>query len=701
MNLVHPSNVQGSSRSRAVASRLFVRGLMIACMVVASVVPNRDVLAQPGSSEQIIQQLQAIRAAGDTSPEAAQALKKIESAIADSAPYALRRELAKTRMFVLQDSLDSEEALKAVESLRKLAEAKGDVDTVSLMDIRRIYMSHADDDIGKFIGQLNEVRAKIRSDASPEVMEALELSYGNMYFDAGNFDTALRHQLAALDWAEKLPLGSDRARLFRLGTIADLYNAMELPEQALAYLDQAQAQPNATIPARNRISLLATRVIALMKLDRMGDAEAVFSQVEDLAGSDDSTFTALRIGTLRAEMLLASAKPESALARIDAVETLAGQSGSAYYLARAWLLRGEAQIQLNRVVAGIALMDKAIDFFQGKGQMIDVLDGLDREIRMLREKKQFEGALRLMDRRQQLWSQLFRNERGRAIAEVEALHTAQALEHQVVTLSSENRIQEQRLRAERLGKVLALVLALFAIGVSAWLFRAIRRARGERDRLSEVVRLDALTGAASRYQFQRRHAQTPAAESPGLVKRTLLLLDIDHFKAINDQHGHEAGDAVLKAVVERVRRSVTKDDEIYRWGGEEFLVIFKHRDDESLFQTVLGLLVEIESKPVPWHGQVIAVRISGGWVQHPLDDGWKTPLTDAIRWADAALYHAKNSGRRRIEKVELTDNGRLKLVNRRPVDMPQLLDWQRSGYVNLRTVQSGDSSKKETEELSV
>ncbi len=661
---------------------------MILCMGYGSVIVIPDALAQATQAVEVIQQLQNLRAAGDTSPEAAQKLEHIETGIPADAPYALRRELAKTRMFVLQDSLDTAETLKQIESLRKLAEANGDADTVSLMDIRRIYMSHTDDDIGKFIDQLNDVRTRIRSDASPEVMEALELSYGNMYFDAGNFDTALRHQLAALDWAEKLTLGSDRARLFRVGTIADLYNAMDLPDQAIEYLDRALAEPKATIPVLNRISLLATRVVTLMKLGKIAEAQATFAQVEELAQSDDSTFTKLRLGTLRAELLLDTAEPQHAIEAINRTEALAAESESSYYVTRSWLLRGQAQIQMDQVDAGSALMDKAIDDFQGKGQMIDVLEGLDRQIRVLREKKEYDRALGLMDRRQQLWSQLFRNERGRAIAEVEARHSAKTLEHQIETLSTENRIQEQSLRAERLGKMLAVVLALFAISVSAFLFRAIQRARKERDKLSAAVRLDALTGASSRYQFQRQHVQESRPKRPMTTECDLLLLDIDHFKAINDQHGHEAGDAVLKAVVERIRRVVTKDDELYRWGGEEFLVIFKHRDDVSLQRDMRRLLVEVENTPVPWHGQTIPIRVSGGWVHYPLNKGWQAPLVDAIRWADAALYHAKNSGRRRIEKVELTDDGRLKLVNRRPIDMPQLLDWQRRGYVTLHTVQS-------------
>lgn len=661
---------------------------MILCIAFGSMTASHDALAQSTQTGQIIQQLQDLRAAGDISPESEQKLEQIEARIPADASYALRRELAKARMFVLQDSLDSDETLKLIGSLRKLAEANGDADTVSLMDIRRIYMSHTDDDIGKFIDQLNEVRTQIRSDASPEVMEALELSYGNMYFDAGNFDTALRHQLAALDWAAKLSLGSERARLFRLGTIADLYNAMDLPEQAIEYLDRALAPPVATIPALNRISLMATRVVALMKLGKMTEAEATFAQVEELARADDSTFMKLRLGTLHAEILLDTAEPQRAIETIDETEALAAESESSYYIARSWLLRGQAQIQLDQVDAGISLMGKAIDYFQSKGQMIDVLEGLDRQIRVLREKKEYDRALGLMDRRQQFWSQLFRNERGRAIAEVEARHSAKTLEHQIEALSTENRIQEQSLHAERLGKMLALVLALFAISVSAFLFRAIQRARKERDKLSDAVRLDTLTGASSRYQFQRQYVQEPRPKRPMETECDLLLLDIDHFKAINDQHGHEAGDAVLKAMVERIRRVAIKDDELYRWGGEEFLVIFKSRDDLSLQRDVLRLLAEIENTPVPWHGQSIPIRVSGGWVHFPLNEGWQAPLADAIRWADAALYHAKNSGRRRIEKVELTDSGRLKLVNRRPIDMPQLLDWQRRGYVNLRTVQS-------------
>ncbi|HET9032331.1 MAG TPA: hypothetical protein VFN25_05425 [Dokdonella sp.] len=101
----------------------------------------------------------------------------------------------------------------------------------------------------------------------------------------------MRHQLAALDWADKLPRRRLSARLFRLGTISDLYNAMGLPESALETIDKALAQSVESIPLQNRISLLDTRSAALVKTGDFGAAEKSLTEAEELARGGSPVFT--------------------------------------------------------------------------------------------------------------------------------------------------------------------------------------------------------------------------------------------------------------------------------------------------------------------------------------------------------------------------------------------------------------------------
>lgn len=660
------------------------------CIGLMLMLASASSLAQPAASDDLVSQLRALRATGETTPAAVRQLKQIEARIPAKAAYPVQRALMLTQLVIEDEVLDTEHKLAMMRELRDMAQAHGDADTVSLMDIERIYMSHTDDDIGKYLDQLNAVRARIHPIVSPEVMEALERSYGNMYFDVGNFDTALRHQFAALDWAAKLPIGALRAQLYRLATIAEIYNAMDLPGQALEYIQRAFDLPVDAVPAANQISLLSARATALIQMGRFSEAGSALSTAETLANREQSAFASMRLGTVRVNLLLATSKPHEAVAALDQLTAVARQQDNAYYIAKARMLRGEALMQLDQVEDGLALMQKTTEYFQSKGQMVDVLVGLDQQIRTLRSKHMYDRAIKVMDHREQLWSQLFRNERGRAIAEVEARHSAKELAQRIDTLSAQNKMQQQQLRAEKLTKALAVVLALFALSVSVFLFMAIRRARRERDTLSDVVRYDALTGASSRYQFQRRPEPMPAAGHSSDASRTgLLMLDLDNFKAINDQHGHEAGDAVLIAVVARIRRVLGDNDELYRWGGEEFLVIFNNRKPETLKSDALRLLSEIEQTPIPWHGQSISISVSGGYVHHPLAPDWRAPLADAIRWADAALYLAKHAGRRRVEQVELTRSGSVALKGSRPIDMVQLQDWQRQGHVEVHTLQAG------------
>lgn len=122
----------------------------------------------------------------------------------------------------------------------------------------------------------------------------------------------------------------------------------------------------------------------------------------------------------------------------------------------------------------------------------------------------------------------------------------------------------------------------------------------------------------------------------------VMFIDLDRFKQVNDQHGHNTGDALLVAVTDRIRHLVRSDDEIFRQGGDEFIVLIsdlKHTDMTTLIAT---RLIEELSKPFKLAGHVINIGASIGIAIYPDDAVTIDQLLDA---ADTAMYQAKNAGR--------------------------------------------------------
>ena len=152
---------------------------------------------------------------------------------------------------------------------------------------------------------------------------------------------------------------------------------------------------------------------------------------------------------------------------------------------------------------------------------------------------------------------------------------------------------------------------------------------------------DALTGATS-----RRHFFAAAAEAlSGPRGLCVLLFDLDHFKQVNDSHGHAVGDRVLRVVSARCRQVLRHDAELGRLGGEEFAVLLPDVSVMEARVVAERLRATVAHAPVESAGGALSVTISvGGAVRHESDAG----IDDLIARADRALYAAKRSGRNRV-----------------------------------------------------
>ena len=161
---------------------------------------------------------------------------------------------------------------------------------------------------------------------------------------------------------------------------------------------------------------------------------------------------------------------------------------------------------------------------------------------------------------------------------------------------------------------------------------------------------DALTGL-----FNRHHMQTLLDEEVRRLRRTeqafcLAILDLDHFKQINDQHGHAVGDAVLKGFADVALAALPATDRLARWGGEEFLLLMPETGLPTAQQRLDALQQQVRQHDWAAFGEGLTVSFSAGLCE----PGGRVPLHRDLERADRALYKAKAQGRARTVLADRT-----------------------------------------------
>ncbi|GAB4285057.1 MAG: hypothetical protein Kow0092_39250 [Deferrisomatales bacterium] len=165
------------------------------------------------------------------------------------------------------------------------------------------------------------------------------------------------------------------------------------------------------------------------------------------------------------------------------------------------------------------------------------------------------------------------------------------------------------------------------------------------ERLRALATTDGLTGLANRRVLFERLAQELARSDRYEHPSSLLLLDVDHFKKINDRYGHPAGDAVLRAVARALQEQARETDLVARYGGEEFAVLLPNTDEAGGGNLAERIRARIEALRVTWEDKEIPVRLSVGAAA--AEDGART-VDALVSRADQALYAAKQGGRNRV-----------------------------------------------------
>jgi diguanylate cyclase (GGDEF)-like protein len=341
-------------------------------------------------------------------------------------------------------------------------------------------------------------------------------------------------------------------------------------------------------------------------------------------------------------------RPAEALRWLDQALAWFDAHGEAERAARARLSRGAALRRLGRPADALRDLDSAAARFAATTNARFLETVQDERAQALAATGDLRGALDARTAQIALQGTLADQLREENTSRLRVQFDAERKEQENRALLRENALRGRALRdAARIRSLQTAVIGLTTLIIAFLAYAMVRHVRSER-RLRVMAMTDELTRLPNRRHLLAVAGERVKAARQGAGPLSVLALDVDHFKRINDTFGHEAGDRVLRRVAEACRSALRRDDVIGRTGGEEFVVVMPGADARVAVEVAERLRAAVER--VDW-GDVAAglrVTVSIGATEWVPGDG---TFASVARRADDSLYRAKELGRNRVEQA--------------------------------------------------
>ncbi|HEX7814781.1 GGDEF domain-containing protein [Dyella sp.] len=442
--------------------------------------------------------------------------------------------------------------------------------------------------------------------------------------------------------------------------LCDAYALDEKADKALSVCRQAQEDYRALGDRWGEADALNDEGIALMSKDRHAEAAEAFERARKLFGSAGSggDELAIMVGDNLAQAYLKLGRPADALPLSQLSfkhELSAGRISDSLFssadIARAEAALGRPQQAYERIHDTVARARQAgiggqlTDLLKTESQIAEQAGQLKQALADVREVLAFTAAtntpkLRAME------------------AELEQRYAARERDLQIGELERSNRLKDLQLKAAQIQasaehqrqKFINLIVLVVAAALMAISLLLLQLWRGQRRHMAELFAQtlrDPLTGIDNRRAFQERAlAMLGAGQVPAAHPHALLLIDIDHFKHINDTVGHPQGDCVLLAVSGCLAARISQPCHLARIGGEEFAVLCPAYGEEAALRLAEVLRGAVAA--LAMDGELAGLRVTISIGVAVFDGKRCHDLSTWMRAADGALYMAKSGGRDRV-----------------------------------------------------
>jgi len=493
------------------------------------------------------------------------------------------------------------------------------------------------------------------TDAEADVLAILHRGAGVVSADLEAHDRALEHYLVSLAASEAMGDFIESAKTS--SNIGNLYNTLgELDEsrafhlRALARFEESAWQPGIAGASINLGSVVAK--FAVQAEDR-GDTEGARQANEELLMHNLRALAIFeKLGNERG-ISYASSNVATAMDRLDRPDEamvyhtrslrLRREIGDVFGVVQSLFTMAASQTRMGRYPEAELLLDEAQAELPDNNQSLR-LNLWQHRVALEEGRSDFEAALAAQREITQVRAEIAEEEARMRVEAVRAAFNAEQREQLIGLLRSEANVAEleSRRQATRLRASLAIaVLLLFMIALLYSLYRTKAKVSAEN---SLAARVDPLTGLANRRDIREKIEQGIARKRESGETFSLLMADIDDFKPINDELGHDAGDKALVHLAGILVAQVRGKDITARWGGEEFLLYLPDTNLAAAEKVASNLQSAIAAAPVMLGDRPTTLSMTFGATEFQAG----RTLDECIKRADQAMYQGKVDGKNRV-----------------------------------------------------
>lgn len=593
---------------------------------------------------------------------------------------------------------DIDTAFKQIEEVKEIARVSRMPDAIADVAATEILLMVMQGKVSEALANLNEALVPLEQAKSPRVLYFVNNLASYVYQQRSQFDRALEHLIYAADAVAKSDDSRTLTRLITTKTrIATLYNLQKSYDLALQQLDEAlQLADSNNLLNEYEVDILFERASIETSLKNYDTALGLYQQVIARIQDDpERMYTYISALNNIGDIDIRMGDYEGARQVLERAYSLAQMNPDQFEPEVILFNLGYVDVFLGNIEKGLREMREVVEPARETWSPAE-LEGLLGEYAeaLVHIGQQYEAVNVLIEQRD-LREKAYQNEQQKSIAELQNLYDSKDKAMQIELLSQKNELNQQLIENEsqkRTILLLLVVVAIFAMIFVAFAYRAARRSNRElkvaNSKLAEQSVRDPLTGLLNRRALQNK------LRAPHEVSHdAMLLMDVDHFKRINDNLGHAAGDDVLVEVSKRLLQVSRETDMVVRWGGEEFLIYLSNTEASKMPIMAQRMLDVIGSTPIKAGDQEIWVSATAGFISYPFADLNETQMDweETLQLADMVLYAGKVHGRNQAWGVMALNKPFNEVQKQLETDLPGAIE---QGAITVEIIHGPEQSSE-------